>query len=47
MKKSIAILFAAAAGVISTPVPADTSDVKWQSMVTVKKKGAHCVDDPN
>lgn len=26
---------------------ADTTDVKWKSVVEVGKSGAHCVDDPN
>lgn len=47
MKKSLAVMFSVAAGAISAPAPADTTDVKTQSIVTVKKRGAHCVDDPN
>ena len=26
---------------------ADTTDVTWQTKVTIEKQGAHCVDDPN
>ena len=47
MKKTLAILCAAAAGAISLPVLADTTDVKTQARVLVKKMGAHCADDRN
>jgi formamidase len=30
-----------------SPAYADTTDVKTQSVVVVKKQGAHCADDPN
>jgi formamidase len=46
MKKSLAILSAVTAGMFS-PAYADTTDVKTQSVVVVKKQGAHCADDPN
>jgi len=47
MKKSLAIVFTAAAGALSLPVLADTTDVKTQARVLVKKMGAHCADDRN
>ena len=34
-------------GLFATSVTADTTDVTWQTTVTVEKQGAHCVDDPN
>src|SRR5262245_61423079 len=37
----------AAAAFWALPVAADTTDVKTQSWVVVKKSGAHCKDDPN
>src|SRR5262245_66389417 len=37
----------AAAASWALPVAADTTDVKTQSWVVVKKSGAHCKDDPN
>jgi len=40
-------LFAVGASLASAGVYADTTDVKTQSWVYVKKKGAHCKDDPN
>ena len=36
-----------AAACSALPVAADTTDVKTQSWVYVKKTGAHCKDDPN
>jgi formamidase len=42
-----ALLAATAAACAVAPVWADTSDVKTQSWVYVKKSGAHCADDPN
>lgn len=47
MKKSLAVAIAATAGLFAASAYADTSDVKTQSTVLVKKRGAHCVDDPN
>ena len=47
VRTSIAVLTAAAAGFVSFAVFADTTSVKTQSIVTVKKRGAHCADDPN
>ena len=48
MKARFAALFAAlAAASMAAPVAADTTDVKTQSWVLVKKTGAHCADDPN
>ena len=35
------------ASAFSVSAYADTSDVKTQSIVEVKKQGDHCVDDPN
>lgn len=36
-----------AAGALPFAAFADTGDVKTQSIVEVKKRGAHCADDPN
>jgi hypothetical protein len=36
-----------AAACSALPVAADTTNVKTQSWVYVKKTGAHCKDDPN
>jgi formamidase len=47
MKNSLAVLISAAAVVAVSAAYADTSDVKTQSVVVVKKRGAHCADDPN
>ena len=47
MKTSFAVLIAAAAGFVSFAVFADTTAVKTHSIVTVKKRGAHCADDPH
>jgi formamidase len=48
MKARFAALFAAlAAACVAVPAGADTTDVKTQSWVHVKKTGAHCADDPN
>jgi formamidase len=48
MNKALsAILGVLAAAGIVCPAAADTTDVKTQSVVVVKKKGAHCHDDPN
>ena len=46
MRKSMQLLLAA---VVFAPLAAqaDTTDVKSQSIVTIKKKGAHCTGDPN
>jgi len=44
------LLVAAAAAAISVSAfaaKADTTDVKWRSIVEVAKKGAHCAGDPN
>ena len=43
----LAVLAAVAAASVAAPVWADTTDVKTQSWVRVKKSGAHCADDPN
>lgn len=32
---------------LNTNAIADTSDQQWHETVTITKKGAHCVDDPN
>ncbi len=37
----------AAALVLGAPALADTTDVKWRSVVEIGKSGAHCVDDPS
>jgi formamidase len=47
MKKNLAILLSALLGAAAWSTFADTSDVKTQSVVRVKKQGAHCADDPN
>ncbi|HXV07111.1 MAG TPA: acetamidase/formamidase family protein [Burkholderiales bacterium] len=48
MKARFAALCAAlAAASLAVPAGADTTDVKTQSWVHVKKTGAHCADDPN
>jgi formamidase len=47
MKLRITALAAAAAATLAAPVWADTTDVRTQSWVRVKKTGAHCADDPN
>jgi formamidase len=47
MKKILLGLSAALAGTWGLAAFADTTDVKTQSWVHVKKMGAHCVDDPN
>jgi len=36
-----------AAMVLAAPAHADTTDVKWRSIVEIKKSGAHCGDDDN
>jgi len=45
--RAFAVAFCVAAAASSTPLLADTTDVKTQSIITVGKRGAHCVDDPN
>ena len=47
MKLRITVLAAAAAATLAAPVWADTTDVRTQSWVRVKKTGAHCAEDPN
>ncbi|MFO1318964.1 MAG: acetamidase/formamidase family protein [Burkholderiales bacterium] len=48
MKARLAAVTAALAAVsFSLPALADTTDVKTQSWVHVKKQGAHCSNDPN
>jgi formamidase len=47
MKKSLAVVLSAVAGLVTSSALADTTDVKTQSTVVVKKKGPHCADDPN
>jgi formamidase len=46
-KTATALAALLAAGALPFTALADTSDVKWQSVVEVKKNGAHCADDPN
>jgi hypothetical protein len=41
------VLGIVAAACFALPAAADTTDVKSQSWVYVKKTGAHCKDDPN
>ena len=47
MKRNLLVLCAILAGIFGGSAWADTTDVKTQSWVHVKKAGAHCVDDPN
>jgi formamidase len=47
MKARLTALLAVTAACAAGTVWADTSDVKTQSWVYVKKSGAHCADDPN
>ena len=42
-----AVLVALLASAIGQSAFADTADVKTQNIVEVKKKGAHCEQDPN
>ena len=42
-----AVCLLGTAGLFATTASADTTDVTWQTTVTVEKQGAHCVDDPN
>jgi formamidase len=46
MRRLSCALWVAAVG-LSGAALADTSEVTWQSRVTVAKQGAHCADDPN
>lgn len=41
------LLAALLASGLGTVALADTTDVKTQTVVEVKKKGAHCEQDPN
>jgi formamidase len=43
------LAIAAVAGVVfaTAAAEADTTDVKWKSVVEVEKAGLHCTDDPN
>lgn len=47
MKSSYRLLGATLLGLFAAAAIADTTDVKSQSIVEVKKRGAHCQDDPN
>ena len=47
MRLMPALLVAIAATSIGQFAFADTADVKTQTIVEVKKKGAHCEQDPN
>ena len=47
MKRKVLILSLAVTGLFAGAAVADTTDVKTQARVLVKKMGAHCVDDPN
>jgi len=47
MNWSFKLLVAFAASFIAVNANADTTDVKTQSRVLVKKMGAHCADDAN
>jgi len=43
------VIALAVAALLTLPATAgaDTTDVKWRDIVEVRKKGDHCVDDPN
>ncbi|HUF45741.1 MAG TPA: acetamidase/formamidase family protein, partial [Aestuariivirgaceae bacterium] len=43
------LAIAAVAGVVfaTAAAEADTTDVKWKSVVEIEKAGAHCADDTN
>jgi len=45
--RRIALVVCAVSAFVASPLSADTTDVKTQTWVYVKKKGAHCADDPN
>jgi formamidase len=47
MKSTFPLSVAVATGLFAGLAQADTTDVRWQSIVEVKKRGAHCADDPN
>jgi len=47
MKKIFSLLCSGALALLAISAFADTTDVKTQSIVVVKKRGAHCADDPN
>ncbi len=47
MNRNLLILSLAVTGLFAGAAFADTTDVKTQSRVLVKKMGAHCVDDAN
>ncbi len=47
MKKFLACTLGAALAGGLAPAGADTTDVKTQSIVEVKKRGPHCANDPN
>ena len=47
MNTSLRLFGAMVLGLLAAAALADTTDVKSQSVVEVKKRGAHCQDDPN
>ena len=47
MKKLLSLFCTGLFAMLAVPAQADTTDVKTQSVVEVKKRGAHCADDPN
>ena len=47
MNTSLKLFVATLLGLFAAAAIADTTDVKSQSIVEVKKRGAHCQDDPN
>lgn len=47
MRKVLLLGVSSMVAMLAVPAYADTTDVKTQSIVEVKKRGAHCSDDPN
>ena len=47
MRQVLSLLISTALAMLAASVFADTTDVKTQSFVEVKKHGAHCADDKN
>ena len=47
MRKLLSLLCTGALAMFASVSFADTTDVKTQSIVEVKKRGEHCADDPN
>ena len=47
MKNLLSLLCSVMLAMLAISAFADTTDVKTQSIVEVKKRGAHCANDPN